>query len=152
MSPGRKWPAVHTGPLMQTPSSSVFQPAPISSQPPQPQIMFSYPLYLLPLYSPISLPRPQNADKLYKGQLSEFTPLASLHAPPRQGGQRQGEAHHRSAANPHRSAPLTKKTMFTRWQRAPDYCTFAPLLRFADGSGRSKQGDAYNGAVPETSV
>lgn len=100
----------------------------------------------------------QNADKLYKGQLSEFTPLASLHAPPKASDQRRGSAHrhrhhhHRSGPHQHRSEPLTKKTMFTRWQRAPDYCTFTPLLRFADGSGRSTRGHASNGAGPETSV
>lgn len=98
----------------------------------------------------------QNADKLYKGQLSEFTPLASLHAPPKASDQRRGSAHHhhhhRSGPHQHRSEPLTKKTMFTRWQRAPDYCTFTPLLRFADGSSRFPRGHAYNGAGPETSV
>ncbi|KAM9327808.1 phospholipid-transporting ATPase IH [Pholidichthys leucotaenia] len=99
---------------------------------------------------PTTTERIQNADKLYKGQLSEFTPLASLHAPPKSGNHRRGLENQRNAHNPRRSETLTKKIMFTRWQRTPDYCTFAPLLQFADGSLHSRQG--YSGAGPETSV
>lgn len=91
----------------------------------------------------------QNADKLYKGQLSEFTPLASLHAPSKGSSHRRGSENQR---NPRRSEPFTKKVMFTRWQKAPDYCTFTPLLRFADSSRHSRQGYNYSGAGPETSV
>lgn len=94
----------------------------------------------------------QNADKLYKGHLSEFTPLASLHALAKPGNQRQGSAHQQNAANSPRSHGFKKKTMFTRWQRTPDYCTFTPLLRFSDGSNCSKQGYPNNGAGPETAV
>ncbi|XP_029942110.1 probable phospholipid-transporting ATPase IH isoform X3 [Salarias fasciatus] len=99
---------------------------------------------------PSTTERIQNADKLYKGQLSEFTPLASLHAPPSR--RRGGPDNQR---NPRRSERLAKKIMFTRWQRAPpDYCTFAPLLRFADGSRHPpRRGHApRGGAGPETSV
>lgn len=101
---------------------------------------------------PCFSPHLQNADKLYKGHLSEFTPLASLHALSKPGNQRRGSAHQRSAANSHRSQGIQKKTMFTRWQGTPDYCTFSPLLRFADGSQCSKQGYPNNGAGSETSV
>lgn len=94
----------------------------------------------------------QNADKLYKGHLSEFTPLASLHALSETGNQRRGSINQRNAANSHRSQGFKKKTMFTHWQRTPDYCTFTPLLRFTDGSPCSKQGYPNNGAGPETSV
>lgn len=94
----------------------------------------------------------QNADKLYKGHLSEFTPLASLHTLSKTGNQRRGSANQRNVANSHRSQGFKKKTMFTRWQKTPDYCTFTPLLRFTDGSHCSKQGYPNNGAGPETSV
>ncbi|XP_060888831.1 phospholipid-transporting ATPase IH isoform X2 [Labrus mixtus] len=98
---------------------------------------------------PTTTERIQNADKLYKGQLSEFSPLAHLHAPNKAGGQRRGSAAQR---NPRRSERLTKKIMFTRWQETPNYCTFSPLLRFADGTLNSKQGHAYSGAGPDTLV
>ncbi|XP_014267680.1 phospholipid-transporting ATPase IH isoform X2 [Maylandia zebra] len=98
---------------------------------------------------PTTTERIQNADKLYKGQLSEFTPLASLHAPSKGSSHRRGSENQR---NPRRSEPFTKKVMFTRWQKAPDYCTFTPLLRFADSSRHSRQGYNYSGAGPETSV
>ncbi|XP_078787463.1 phospholipid-transporting ATPase IH isoform X11 [Oryzias latipes] len=91
--------------------------------------------------------RIQSADKLYKGQLSEFTPLASLHAPSKAGGRRRGSE---NQSNPRRSAAFSKKLMFTRWQRKPDYCTFTPLLRFVDG--HSPHHNAYGGAEPETCV
>ncbi|AWO95716.1 Phospholipid-translocating ATPase [Scophthalmus maximus] len=101
---------------------------------------------------PTTTERIQNADKLYKGHLSEFTPLASLHAPSKAGGHRRGSGHQRNAANPRRSAPFSKKVMFTHWQRKPDYSTFTPLLRFADDSRHLGQGHGYSGAGPETSV
>ncbi|KAI4831844.1 hypothetical protein KUCAC02_001363 [Chaenocephalus aceratus] len=89
---------------------------------------------------------PQSADKLYEGHLSEFTPLASLHAPSRAGGHRRGSG---TQGNPRRSEPFRKKTMFARWQKQPDYSTFTPLLRFTDGHSKH----AYSGvAGPETSV
>lgn len=89
----------------------------------------------------------QDADKVYKGHLSEFTPLASLHAPSKPGSQRRGAAHQRSTANSHRCRAFQKKSMITCWHRTPDYCTFTPLLRFSDGCRCSKQGPG-----PETSV
>ncbi|XP_029922865.1 probable phospholipid-transporting ATPase IH isoform X3 [Myripristis murdjan] len=52
---------------------------------------------------PTTTERIQSADKLYKGQLSEFTPLASLHTPPRGGGQQQGSVHQRNPPNPRRT-------------------------------------------------
>ncbi|MEQ2180803.1 hypothetical protein GOODEAATRI_005080 [Goodea atripinnis] len=91
-----------------------------------------------------------NADKLYKGQLSEFTPLAALHPPPKAGSQR-GSENQRNAANPRRSDTPNKKIMLTRWQRMPDYCTFTPLLLFS-GSHLSRPGNAYSGVGPETAV
>ncbi|XP_019959472.2 phospholipid-transporting ATPase IH isoform X2 [Paralichthys olivaceus] len=101
---------------------------------------------------PTTTERIQNADKLYKGHLSEFTPLASLHAPPKAGGHRRGSGQQRSAAHPRRSEAFNKKVMFTRWQRKPDYSTFTPLLRFTDGSRHMIQGHGYGEAGPETSV
>ncbi|XP_077408203.1 phospholipid-transporting ATPase IH isoform X3 [Vanacampus margaritifer] len=94
----------------------------------------------------------QDADKLYKGQLSEFTPLSSIHATPKAGSHRRGSSNHRNTPKPTRSEPFTKKAMLTRWQRPPDYCTFAPLLRFTDVNRTSKQGHAFSGAGPETLV
>ncbi|XP_056287053.1 phospholipid-transporting ATPase IH isoform X5 [Pseudoliparis swirei] len=44
-----------------------------------------------------------NADKLYKGQLSEFTPMASLHAPSKAGRPRRGSGSQRNAPNPRRT-------------------------------------------------
>ncbi|KAM6945440.1 phospholipid-transporting ATPase IH-like [Aplochiton taeniatus] len=93
---------------------------------------------------PTTTERIQNADKLYQGQLAEFAPMTSLHAPtPRRRPEPQ---------NPRRSAPLSKKTMLTRWGGAPGYRTFTPLLRFADGSRHTGPAFAHNGAGPETSV
>lgn len=94
----------------------------------------------------------QNADKLYKGHLSEFTPLASLHTLSKSNNQRRGSGNQRNAANSHRSQGFKKKTMFTHLQRTPDYCTFTPLLRFTNGPYYSKHGYPNNGAGPETSV
>ncbi|XP_045554965.1 phospholipid-transporting ATPase IH isoform X2 [Salmo salar] len=94
---------------------------------------------------PTTTERIQNADKLYNGQLSEFTPLASLHAPTRRRADHQNPI-------PRRSEPFTKKLMFTHWRGGPDYCTFTPLLRFAGNSSHSGASYAHNGAGPETSV
>ncbi|XP_061572115.1 phospholipid-transporting ATPase IH isoform X3 [Cololabis saira] len=52
---------------------------------------------------PTTTERIQNADKLYKGQLSEFTPLASLHAPPKAGRHRRGSENQRNELNPRRN-------------------------------------------------
>ncbi|KAM4537847.1 phospholipid-transporting ATPase IH isoform 2-T2 [Fundulus diaphanus] len=101
---------------------------------------------------PTTTERIQNADKLYKGQLSEFTPLEALQPPHKAGSQRRGSANQRNAANPRRSDTPNKKVMLTRWQRMPDYCTFTPLLRLTEGSRRSKLGNAYSRAGPETAV
>ncbi|XP_041637884.1 phospholipid-transporting ATPase IH isoform X1 [Cheilinus undulatus] len=101
---------------------------------------------------PTTTERIQNADKLYKGQLSEFSPLAHLSALNKASGQRRGSGAQRNIQNPRRSEPLSKKIMFTRWQETPNYCTFSPLLRFADGTLSPKRGYAYSGAGPDTSV
>lgn len=90
----------------------------------------------------------QNADKLYKGQLSEFTPLSSIHTPPihkRGGDEDQSHTHRRSESSPR------KKIMYTHWGGGPDYCTFRPFLRF--GNPRLS-GMAYAYAAPgrETSI
>ncbi|KAG9348660.1 hypothetical protein JZ751_028977, partial [Albula glossodonta] len=47
----------------------------------------------------------QNAERLYKGHLSEFTPLSSLHAPAR----KSGDAHGLNPHPPRRSEGLSKK-------------------------------------------
>ncbi|KAI1885371.1 hypothetical protein AGOR_G00219450 [Albula goreensis] len=94
-------------------------------------------------------PRPssaRNAERLYKGHLSEFTPLSSLHAPAR----KSGDAHGLNPHPPRRSEGLSKKLMYTQWGGGADYCTFSSFLRFGENSRRS--GYAYNGAGPETSV
>ncbi|XP_032361862.1 probable phospholipid-transporting ATPase IH isoform X3 [Etheostoma spectabile] len=52
---------------------------------------------------PTTTERIQNADKLYKGQLSEFTPLASLHAPSKAGSHRRGSGNERNVPNPRRT-------------------------------------------------
>ncbi|KAG7503320.1 putative phospholipid-transporting ATPase IH isoform X1 [Solea senegalensis] len=96
---------------------------------------------------PTTTERIQNADRLYKGHLSEFTPLSSLLTPSKAGGHQRGNQ--RIAQNPRRSEPIKKKLMFTRWQRTQDYYTFTPLLQFADGS---REGQSYNRMGPETSV
>ncbi|XP_054643934.1 phospholipid-transporting ATPase IH isoform X9 [Dunckerocampus dactyliophorus] len=86
---------------------------------------------------PTTTERIQNADKLYKGQLSEFTPLDC----------RRGSGDHRNMPHPTRSEPFTKRVMLTRWQKPPDYRTFTPLLGFTDVT------PSCNGAAgPETSV
>nr|XP_061802740.1 phospholipid-transporting ATPase IH-like [Nerophis lumbriciformis] len=80
---------------------------------------------------PTTTERIQEADKLYKGQLSEFTPLSSIHATPMGGGLRRGSGTHRNTPNP---------------IRPQDYHTFTPLLGFTDVN------HTYSGAGPETSV
>lgn len=97
----------------------------------------------------LSLCSLQNADKLYKGRLSEFTPLSSIHTPPvhkRGGDEDQSHAHHRSESSPR------KKVMYTRWGGGPDYCTFRPFFRF--GGNPRLSGMAYAYAAPgcETSI
>ncbi|XP_061548482.1 phospholipid-transporting ATPase IH isoform X3 [Phycodurus eques] len=52
---------------------------------------------------PTTTERIQNADKLYKGQLSEFTPLSSIHAAPKAGSRRRGSGNHRNTPNPTRT-------------------------------------------------
>uniref|UniRef100_A0A3Q2GFC4 Phospholipid-transporting ATPase n=1 Tax=Cyprinodon variegatus TaxID=28743 RepID=A0A3Q2GFC4_CYPVA len=76
-----------------------------------------------------------------QGHLSEFTPLAVLHPPPKVDSHQRGSENQRKALNPRRSETPNSKVMFTRWQRKPDYCTFSPL-----------QWSPYNGAGTETSV
>ncbi|XP_063734056.1 phospholipid-transporting ATPase IH isoform X3 [Eleginops maclovinus] len=49
---------------------------------------------------PTTTERIQSADKLYKGHLSEFTPLASLHAPSKASSHRRGSGNQR---NPRRT-------------------------------------------------
>ncbi|XP_060754841.1 phospholipid-transporting ATPase IH isoform X4 [Neoarius graeffei] len=98
---------------------------------------------------PTTTEKIQNADKLYKGQLSEFTPLSSIHTPPvhkRGGDEDQSHAHHRSESSPR------KKVMYTRWGGGPDYCTFRPFFRF--GGNPRLSGMAYAYAAPgcETSI
>ncbi|XP_049609868.1 phospholipid-transporting ATPase IH isoform X2 [Syngnathus scovelli] len=101
---------------------------------------------------PTTTERIQNADKLYKGQLSEFTPLSSIHAAPNADRRRQSSGSHRNMPHPTRSEPFTKKAMLMRWHRPPDYRTFTPLLGFTDVNRSSKLGHTFNGAGPETSV
>ncbi|XP_077455948.1 phospholipid-transporting ATPase IH isoform X1 [Stigmatopora argus] len=93
---------------------------------------------------PTTTERIQEADKLYKGQLSEFTPLSSIHATALGGAQPSGT--YRNTPNSTRSEPLTKKAMLTRWHRPPDYCTFTPLLGFTDVN------HTHSRAGPGTSV
>ncbi|XP_077570040.1 phospholipid-transporting ATPase IH isoform X1 [Stigmatopora nigra] len=93
---------------------------------------------------PTTTERIQEADKLYKGQLSEFTPLSSIHATALGGAPRRGSGTYRNTPNSTRSEPLTKKAMLTRWHRPLDYCTFTPLLGFTNVN--------HSKAGPETSV
>lgn len=93
----------------------------------------------------------QNADKLYKGHLSEFTPLSSLHAPPtrkhdRHGNENQNHTHRRSDSSP------PKKLMCTYWGGRPDYCTFSSFLRIGENPRFSGAAYAYSAPGPETSV
>ncbi|XP_049325202.1 phospholipid-transporting ATPase IH isoform X1 [Astyanax mexicanus] len=99
---------------------------------------------------PTTTERIQNADKLYKGHLSEFTPLSSLHAPPvlgRGGGNEgQNHTHRRSDSSP------PKKVMYTHWGGGPNYCTFRSFLPFGENPRLSGVGYAYTAPGPETSV
>ncbi|XP_066562283.1 phospholipid-transporting ATPase IH isoform X2 [Amia ocellicauda] len=86
----------------------------------------------------------QNAEKLYKGNLSEFTPLSS----------RQASKYKRSdGRNPHprRSEHPSKKMMYTHWGGG-DYCTFNSFFGFADNSRNSRASYSYSGSGLETSV
>ncbi|XP_026787831.1 phospholipid-transporting ATPase IH isoform X2 [Pangasianodon hypophthalmus] len=98
---------------------------------------------------PTTTEKIQNADKLYKGQLSEFTPLSSVHTPPvhkRGGDEDQSHAHRRSDSSPR------KKVMYTRWGGGPDYCTFRPFFRFGENPRLSGMAYAYTAPGPETSI
>ncbi|XP_042573330.1 phospholipid-transporting ATPase IH isoform X2 [Cyprinus carpio] len=100
---------------------------------------------------PTTTERIQNADKLYKGHLSEFTPLSSLHAPPvrkhdRHGNENQNRTHRRSDSSP------PKKLMCTYWGGRPDYCTFSSFLRIGENPRFSGPAYAYSTPGPETSV
>ncbi|XP_043091536.1 phospholipid-transporting ATPase IH isoform X3 [Puntigrus tetrazona] len=100
---------------------------------------------------PTTTERIQNADKLYKGHLSEFTPLSSLHAPPvrkhdRHGNENQNHTHRRSDSSP------PKKLMCTYWGGRPDYCTFSSFLRIGENPRFSGAAYAYSAPGPETSV
>ncbi|KAL4656941.1 putative phospholipid-transporting ATPase IH isoform X2 [Arapaima gigas] len=64
----------------------------------------------------------QNADKLYQGHLSEFTPLSSLHV----SRHKATDVH---PLNPRRSEHPSKKLMYTHWGGSADYCTFTSSLR-----------------------
>lgn len=88
--------------------------------------------------------RAMNVDKLYQGHLSEFTPLAMLHAPDR----KRGHAH-----NHRRSERPSKKLMYTHWRGGAEYyCTFGSFLGFGVNGRHSGVGHTYTGAGPETSV
>lgn len=104
---------------------------------------------LVPFLFLFFLCTPQNADRLYKGQLSEFTPLSSIHTPPvhkRGGDEDQSHTHRRSDSSPR------KKVMYTRWGGGPDYCTFRPFFRFGGNPRLSGMGYAYAAPGPETSI
>ncbi len=93
----------------------------------------------------------QNADKLYKGHLSEFTPLSSLHTPPaqkhdRHGNVNQNHTHRRSDSSP------PKKMMCTYLGGRPDYCTFSSFLQIGETPRFSGAAYAYSTPGPETSV
>ncbi|XP_038123447.1 probable phospholipid-transporting ATPase IH isoform X2 [Cyprinodon tularosa] len=66
----------------------------------------------------------QNADKLYKGHLSEFTPLAVLHPPPKVDSHQRGSENQRKALNP-RSC-VTLFLFFSLWRK--DVESIPPLL------------------------
>lgn len=90
-----------------------------------------------------------NADKLYKGHLSEFSPLSSLHGPPAQKHVRRGNenrAHGRSDTSP------PKKLMCTYWGGRRDYCTFSSFLQIGENPRLSGAAYAYSAPGPETSV
>ncbi|XP_065121292.1 phospholipid-transporting ATPase IH-like isoform X1 [Paramisgurnus dabryanus] len=98
---------------------------------------------------PTTTERIQNADKLYKGHLSEFSPLSSLHGPPAQKHVRRGNenrAHGRSDTSP------PKKLMCTYWGGRRDYCTFSSFLQIGENPRLSGAAYAYSAPGPETSV
>ncbi|XP_065151524.1 phospholipid-transporting ATPase IH-like isoform X2 [Paramisgurnus dabryanus] len=98
---------------------------------------------------PTTTERIQNADKLYKGHLSEFSPLSSLHGPPVQKHIRRGNenrAHGRSDTSP------PKKLMCTYWGGRRDYCTFSSFLQIGENPRLSGAAYAYSAPGPETSV
>ncbi|XP_057186995.1 phospholipid-transporting ATPase IH isoform X1 [Triplophysa rosa] len=96
---------------------------------------------------PTTTEKIQNADKLYKGHLSEFTPLSSLHAPPaRKHEESQNSAHRRSDSS------LPKKLMCTYWGGRRDYCTFSSFLQIGENPRFSGAAYAYSAPGPETSV
>ncbi|XP_018605523.1 probable phospholipid-transporting ATPase IH isoform X1 [Scleropages formosus] len=88
---------------------------------------------------PTTTERIQNADKLYQGHLSEFTPLSSLHA----SHHKAADAHH---LNPRRSEHPSKKLMYTHWGGGADYCTFSSSF------GHLGLHSAYSWGGHETSV
>ncbi|XP_035390770.1 probable phospholipid-transporting ATPase IH isoform X2 [Electrophorus electricus] len=98
---------------------------------------------------PTTTERMQNADKLYRGPLSEFTPLSPLHGPPvrgRHGDEGLGHSHHRSDSSPR------KKVMYTHWGGGPDYCTFRSFLWSGETQRLSTEAYDYTPPGPETSV
>ncbi|XP_062865435.1 phospholipid-transporting ATPase IH isoform X2 [Trichomycterus rosablanca] len=100
---------------------------------------------------PTTTEKIQNADKLYNGQLSEFTPLPSLHATPvrRRGGQGdEGRSHAQRRSD---SSPR-KKLMYTRWGGSPDYCTFRPFFHFGNNPGLPGKAYPYSAPGPGTSI
>ncbi|XP_064166339.1 phospholipid-transporting ATPase IH isoform X3 [Anguilla rostrata] len=95
---------------------------------------------------PTTTERIQNVDKLYRGHLSEFTPLAMLHAPDRKRGHAHSDSHRRSERP-------SKKLMYTHWRGGAEYyCTFGSFLGFGVNGRHSGVGHTYTGAGPETSV
>ncbi|XP_012675184.1 phospholipid-transporting ATPase IH isoform X1 [Clupea harengus] len=99
---------------------------------------------------PTTTERIQNADKLYHGHLSEFTPMSSLHAPPR--GQKRSDGQN---PLPRRSdsPPPKQKLLCTHWAGGgPDYCTFSSFLGLGDNPRLSGAPYAYSAPGPETSV
>ncbi|MBN3315148.1 AT11A ATPase, partial [Atractosteus spatula] len=93
---------------------------------------------------PTTTERIQNAEKLYQGSISEFTPLASHQNP-----------NHKSdnSRNPlsRRSERLSKKMMYTHWGGS-DYCTFNSFFGFSDNSLTSGTRFSHSGSGLETSV
>ncbi|KAG9339493.1 hypothetical protein JZ751_023633 [Albula glossodonta] len=95
---------------------------------------------------PTTTERIQNVEKLYQGHLSEFAPLASLHAPDRKRGDATRSGSHR------RSDHLSKNLMYTHLGGTADFSTFSSLLGFGDKGRPSRAGHTYRGTGPETSV
>ncbi|XP_015219692.1 phospholipid-transporting ATPase IH isoform X1 [Lepisosteus oculatus] len=93
---------------------------------------------------PTTTERIQNAEKLYQGSISEFTPLASHQNPKHKSD---------SSRNPlsRRSERLSKKMMYTHWGGS-DYCTFNSFFGFSDNSLTSGTRFSHSGSGLETSV